>query len=56
MAASRALASGTTRREIFRAAGFERDGQRAADAAHAAVEREFADEEAVVDLFLVRPP
>jgi len=40
---------GTTRREILRVRAFERNRECAADAAHAAIEREFADEEAVVD-------
>ncbi len=39
-------------RVIFLAAGFDGDGKSAADAANAAVEREFADEEAVGHFFL----
>jgi len=47
--ASRAIGFGNDEAGNLASAGFERNRECAADAAHAAIEREFADEEAVVD-------
>ena len=55
MAASRAFSFGHDQAGDLLAAGFDGDGQRAAHTANAAIEREFADEQAVGNFLLVQP-